>query len=440
MHISFKKIRTLSYIAISSIFPSLALADFDAGMQAYNQKDYARAYQEWTISADEGDYRANHWLGVLYQSGTGVGVDYTRALEHYEFAAQNDYAPANHALGFLYARGIGVDRDPHQACAYWLLAAVKGISGAQYGVAMCYELGFGFDKDPEQALYWYRAAARNKFGDAASKVADLESQGYGAQEIIAQAPPSEWQKTTPSSQEAAIKPITQAPETKTSVTVIPEKTQTAKIKATTTITSTETVEKGAEDEVLISVPKSTPPKPATSENNITIKEVPKAPKKPVVIVHQQDGQNKIVTEASTASLSELQAQMASKLSSPEASSNPLKTTPQEPPKNIPLPPIKMAALSKAAAVPSTKDDASVRVWLASVFDEQKVTPEWHRLQRIYAPYITVETPIIKQADIAQGTVWRIYAGPTTPTSAQELCVHVKGLNAKYTCIIQPVDQ
>lgn len=396
-----KKLIPAIFLMVSVISSSAAIANFDAGLKAYNEKKYDLAYQEWIIAAKEGDYRANHWLGVLYQSGTGVDQDYTKAFKNYKIAADKDYALANHALGFLYARGIGVSVDPHKACSYWLLAALKGLSGAEYGVGMCYELGYGFDKNPDQAVKWYRAAAKQNFGDAASKVADLESQGYG-KNVSADIPADDLSsalKETKTPEKAAAPSKTPAPAQKPA----------AKTKATASLTQTVPASKPAHTEetdetAMVKMAHAPEKKPTTPSLTIT-------DESPVVIVHQKDGTKKIVRPAS-APKSDKAAHAVTEMPSP-------------------------AHKAAKKAAPHATD--MVRVWLASVFHEEQVAPEWKRLKHLYRPYVTVDQAIIKTAEIKQGKVWRIYAGPMTTADADKLCVYVKGLNQKYTCIQQHLD-
>ena len=47
-------------------FPAWA-ADFDKGLTAYNNGDYATALKQWTPLAEQGDARAQYNLGVMYR-------------------------------------------------------------------------------------------------------------------------------------------------------------------------------------------------------------------------------------------------------------------------------------------------------------------------------------------------------------------------------------
>ena len=53
--------------------------DFDAGKAAYKQKDYATALRHWQPLAEQGDARAQLYLGQMYRRGKGVTKDNSEA-------------------------------------------------------------------------------------------------------------------------------------------------------------------------------------------------------------------------------------------------------------------------------------------------------------------------------------------------------------------------
>ena len=113
-------------------FVNPANADFDAGMAAYVDRDYATALQEWTPLADHGDARAQFSLGVMYANGQGVpqndknDKNGKEALRWYRLAADQKHGGAQYNLGIMYAKGYGVLQDYVQAYMWWSLAAAKG--------------------------------------------------------------------------------------------------------------------------------------------------------------------------------------------------------------------------------------------------------------------------------------------------------------------------
>ena len=62
-------------------------SDFDKGLTAYNNGDYATALKEWKPLAEQGDVDAQYHLGVMYDNGDGVSQDYKEAVRWYTLAA-----------------------------------------------------------------------------------------------------------------------------------------------------------------------------------------------------------------------------------------------------------------------------------------------------------------------------------------------------------------
>ena len=73
-------------------------ADFQAGLEAYNQGDYAAALGEWKPLAEAGDAAAQFNLGRLYEEGRGVPRDGVRAFLWYRKAALKGSKPAAKAV------------------------------------------------------------------------------------------------------------------------------------------------------------------------------------------------------------------------------------------------------------------------------------------------------------------------------------------------------
>jgi peptidoglycan hydrolase-like protein with peptidoglycan-binding domain len=72
-----------------------ALADYDSGITAYENRDYATAERELQPLADRGDPRAQRLMGLMYRDGLGVRQDLIRAYMWFDLAAQrNQYGAA----------------------------------------------------------------------------------------------------------------------------------------------------------------------------------------------------------------------------------------------------------------------------------------------------------------------------------------------------------
>ena len=86
-------------------------ADYDKGVTAFENGDFATALREWTPLAEQGDARARFALGVMYRDGKGVLQDYKTAVNWFTRAAEQGHVLAQRHLGWLYRDGKGVLQD-----------------------------------------------------------------------------------------------------------------------------------------------------------------------------------------------------------------------------------------------------------------------------------------------------------------------------------------
>jgi len=188
-------------------------ADTAAGMEAFRNRDYPRAFREWKAAAEAGQAEAQFDLGLLYAQGLGVPRDMEEAGRWYRKAAEQGNAEAEFALGQMYSRGWGVPRDQADAlrwlqmanspdtegpptewavvegygvpqdqkqAAYWYqLAAEKGHAEAQYNLGRLYATGKGVAHDEEQAARWVRAAASQGYAPAQARLGMRYASGSG---------------------------------------------------------------------------------------------------------------------------------------------------------------------------------------------------------------------------------------------------------------------
>jgi len=188
-------------------------ADTAAGLAAFKNKDYGRAYREWKAAADTGHAEAQFDVGVLYAQGLGVRRDLTEAAYWYRRSAEQGNAEAQFALGQMYSRGWGAPRDQADAvrwlqmansvesdgpptdwaniegygmpqddeiAAFWYRqAADKGHPEAQFNLARLYASGHGVKKDEEQAARWVSASAAQGFGPAQLNLGERYASGNG---------------------------------------------------------------------------------------------------------------------------------------------------------------------------------------------------------------------------------------------------------------------
>ena len=100
--------------------------DYQKGVEAYKNGDYATALREWRPLAEQGDAGAQTNLGVMYGNGEGVTQDYKEAVKWYRKAAEQGHAMAQYNLGVMYDNGEGVIEDDVYAHMWWNIAASNG--------------------------------------------------------------------------------------------------------------------------------------------------------------------------------------------------------------------------------------------------------------------------------------------------------------------------
>lgn len=137
-----------------------AAADLGAGQAAYDARNYREALRLFRPLAEQGDVRAQYYLGRMYEKGQGVREDVGQARLWYARAAEGGHAPAQYRVAAAYAFGLGgLERD-HAAATLWLQRSAEGgYKRAQRVLARAYAEGrFGLPVDERRAEYWRRKA------------------------------------------------------------------------------------------------------------------------------------------------------------------------------------------------------------------------------------------------------------------------------------------
>lgn len=90
---------------------------------AYDRASYATALQVWLPAAQQGDAKAQTYVGEIYEKGLGTRPDHAAAGVWYRRAAEQGEARAQINLGQLYELGLGVARDPAEALRWYRRAS-----------------------------------------------------------------------------------------------------------------------------------------------------------------------------------------------------------------------------------------------------------------------------------------------------------------------------
>lgn len=169
-----------------------AAGTMDDSRQAYMAGDYAKAQELLLKAAGDGDPRAQHGAGVMYETGRGVKQDYAKAIEWYEKSAAQGESTALNSLAHLYYQGLGVKQDFKKAFKYYEQAAGKNdFAPAQAmawsNMANMYFSGRGVGKNHGKAAECYKKAADNGDVFALNNLGYLYEHGMGVDKDTATA-------------------------------------------------------------------------------------------------------------------------------------------------------------------------------------------------------------------------------------------------------------
>jgi len=184
----------ITTLLIFSVVSRIFFNDFQDGWNAYENKDYKTARELWLPLAEQGETRAQFFIGFMHDMGFGVPANDKEALKWYQLAAEQGDARAQLFSGFLYDFGIGVPANDKKALKWYRLAAEQGYTEAevnilqleskaspqvfqnllndankgnaksQYNLSVMYAKGIGAPKDHKEARKWFTLASRQNYG------------------------------------------------------------------------------------------------------------------------------------------------------------------------------------------------------------------------------------------------------------------------------------
>ena len=142
-------------------------------------QDYVEAVRWYRKAAEQGLADAQFNLGTMYDNGRGLPQDYSEAARWYRKAAEQGDGDCQNTLGFRYAHGQGVPQEHGEAVRWYRKAADQGHAGGQDNLGHMCECGLGVSQDHTEAHMWLNLAASRASGDEQKKYAD-------ARELVAQ--------------------------------------------------------------------------------------------------------------------------------------------------------------------------------------------------------------------------------------------------------------
>lgn len=157
-----------------------AWAGYAEGDAAFQRKDYATAFREFSTAAAQGNAQAQGALGLLYLRGLGVAEDLRQAEQWFRKSANQGQPGSQWMLGTMYDSGVGLPKDDEQAVFWFRIAALNGNDRAQLRLGAKLAEGEGVAKDEEEAAIWYGRAADQGNADAQHNLGLIFRAGRGA--------------------------------------------------------------------------------------------------------------------------------------------------------------------------------------------------------------------------------------------------------------------
>ncbi len=102
-----------------------------------DRASYQSSLKIWLDPAQEGDMKAQYYVGTLYEKGPGGKPDYPLAAVWYQKAAEQGSARAAMNLGRLYEKGLGVPQSSSKAFQWY--AKASGLE--ESGLSMLMDVG-----------------------------------------------------------------------------------------------------------------------------------------------------------------------------------------------------------------------------------------------------------------------------------------------------------
>jgi len=165
-------------VLLALLYTLCADANYEEGLKAYIEQDYAGAFDAWSEASLERDQQALFALGVMHMRGVGIEQDQKKGTDLYLRSATIGFASAQFNLGLAYYAGRGVEQSYARAGFWWLKAAKQNHVVAQYNLASLLWSGQGPDQDQSRAMHWFREAKKNGSRDASNFLLTLFAPMY----------------------------------------------------------------------------------------------------------------------------------------------------------------------------------------------------------------------------------------------------------------------
>ena len=143
------------------------------GIESHKKGNYQQAFQILKPLAEEGNARAQAYVGMMYLLGDGTSQSYAEALRLAKLSVKQGDPEGQLLLSFFYEVGEGVNKNPKEAFRLCALSAQQGNRDGQMCLANMYEEGRGVPQNLSEAIKFYKLAADKGDAVAKKKVSEL---------------------------------------------------------------------------------------------------------------------------------------------------------------------------------------------------------------------------------------------------------------------------
>jgi TPR repeat protein len=141
------------------LFAYATLFAQNKALEAFQSKEYNKAFKLYTQEANKGDAKAQSALSYLYLHGLGAPKNIQKSQEYLEKSASAGYVNAQYDLGMNYLIGNHQKQNDEKAFLCLSKAAEQGHADAQYNLALMYYNGKATDVDAKKTAELLESAA-----------------------------------------------------------------------------------------------------------------------------------------------------------------------------------------------------------------------------------------------------------------------------------------
>jgi len=133
----------------------------ESALEAFQHKDYKKAYSLYKKMALDGNATAMSALSYLYFNGLGTNQDKINGLKYLKQSADLNNSNALLDLGIMYLIGKDTHKDVKKAFEYLTKSSQLKNSEAQFNLALMYYNGDGVDANVSKSAELLESAANS---------------------------------------------------------------------------------------------------------------------------------------------------------------------------------------------------------------------------------------------------------------------------------------